>query len=107
MHTITYDNGREFNGHRDINDALECDSYFAKPYHSWERGLNENFNGLLRQYFPKSMRLDKLSEKEVLSAVNEMNHRPRKCLGFKTPWEVFAELTQIDTNFKTNVALMT
>ncbi len=61
----------------------------------------------LIQYFPKSMRLDKLSEKEVLSAVNEMNHRPRKCLGFKTPWEVFAELTQIDTNFKTNVALMT
>ncbi len=107
VHTITYDNGREFNGHRDINDTLECDSYFAKPYHSWERGLNENFNGLLRQYFPKSMRLDKVSEQEVLSAVNEMNHRPRKCLGFKTPWEVFAELTQIDANFKTNVALMT
>ncbi len=107
VHTITYDNGREFNGHGNINDALECDSYFAKPYHSWERGLNENFNGLLRQYFPKSMKLDKVTEEEVLSAVNEMNHRPRKCLGFKTPWEVFAELTQFDTNFKTNVALMT
>ena len=102
-----YDNGRELNGHRDINDALDSKSYFAKPYHSWERGLNENFNGLLRQYFPKSMKLDKITEEEVLSAVNEMNHRPRKCLGFKTPWEVFAELTQFDINFKTNVALMT
>lgn len=107
VHTITYDNGREFNGHRDINDALESNSYFAKPYHSWEPGLNENFNGLLRQYFPKSMKLDKVTEEEVLSAVNEMNHRPRKCLGFKTPWEVFNELAQVDTNFKTNVALMT
>jgi len=107
VHTITYDNGREFNGQDHINDALECDSYFAKPYHSWERGLNENFNGLLRQYFPKSMKLDKVTEEEVLSAVNERNHRSRKCLGFKTPWEVFAELTQVDTHFKTNVALMT
>ena len=100
VRTITYDNGREFNGHCDINDALEGDSYFAKPYHSWERGLNENFNCVLRQYFPKSRRLDKLSEKEVLSAVNEMNHRPRKCLGFKTPWEVFAYSGEREHRFR-------
>ena len=90
-----------------INKALGCDSYFAKPYHSWERGLNENFNGLLRQYFPKGMAFDQLSQDEVCAAVNEMNHRPRKSLGFKTPWEVFAELVQNNTKTKPLVALMT
>ena len=107
VHTITYDNGREFNGHQAINQALGCDSYFAKPYHSWERGLNENFNGLLRQYFPKGMAFDQLSQDEVCAAVNEMNHRPRKSLGFKTPWEVFSELVQKNTKTKPLVALMT
>ena len=107
VHTITYDNGREFNGHQAINKALGCDSYFAKPYHSWERGLNENFNGLLRQYFPKGMAFDQLSQDEVCAAVNEMNHRPRKSLGFKTPWEVFSELVQKNTKTKPLVALMT
>ena len=106
VHTITYDNGREFNGHQAINQALGCDSYFAKPYHSWERGLNENFNGLLRQYFPKGMAFDQLSQDEVCAAVNEMNHRPRKSLGFKTPWEVFSELVQKNTKTKPLVALM-
>ena len=107
VHTITYDNGREFNGHQAINETLACDSYFAKPYHSWERGLNENFNGLLRQYFPKGMAFDQLSQKEVCAAVNEMNHRPRKSLGFKTPWEVFPELVQKNAKTKPLVALMT
>lgn len=107
VQTITYDNGREFNDHQTINTALACDSYFAKPYHSWERGLNENFNGLLRQYFPKDMALDLLSQDEVCAAVNEMNHRPRKCLGFKTPWEAFAELVQKNTKTKSLVALIT
>lgn len=96
VHTITYDNGREFNGHMDISNQLNCKGFFARPYHSWERGLNENSNGLLRQYFPKSMALDKVSEQEVRIAVNEMNHRPRKCLGYKTPWEVFTEFTKIN-----------
>lgn len=107
VHTITYDNGREFNAHQAVNDALACDSYFAKPYHSWERGLNENFNGLLRQYFPKGMAFDQLDKEEVCAAVNQMNHRPRKCLGFKTPWEVFSELVQKNAITKPLVALMT
>ena len=98
---------REFNDHQTINKALDCDSYFAKPYHSWERGLNENFNGLLRQYFPKGMAFDQLNQEEVCAAVNEMNHRPRKSLGFMTPWEVFAELVQKNTKTKPLVALMT
>ena len=94
VHTITYDNGREFSGHGDISNSLECKGYFARPYHSWERGLNENSNGLLRQFFPKSMPLDQVTQEEVLTATEAMNHRPRKCLGFKTPWEVFAEMTR-------------
>jgi IS30 family transposase len=96
VHTITYDNGREFNGHMDISNQLNYKGFFARPYHSWERGLNENSNGLLRQYFPKSMSLDEVSEEEVFTAVNAMNHRPRKCLEYKTPWEVFTEFTKIN-----------
>ena len=80
--TITYDNGREFSGHREIAEALGCQGFFARPYHSWERGLNENSNGLLRQYFPKGRRLDTVSREEVDAAVDAMNHRSRKCLGF-------------------------
>lgn len=95
VYTITYDNGREFSGHATVSDKLDCNSFFARPYHSWERGLNENSNGLLRQYFPKSMPLDQVTEEEVFAAVNQINHRPRKCLGYKTAWEVFTELTQI------------
>ena len=63
--------------------------YFAHPYHSWERGLNENTNGLLRQYFPKNTNLRKVSHEEVDEAVYQLNHRPRKCLGYRTPHEVF------------------
>ena len=107
VHTITYDNGREFMAHQVINQALCCSSYFAKPYHSWERGLNENCNGLLRQYFPRGMALDRLTRAEVFAAVDEMNHRPRKGLGFKTPWEVFSELAQRNAKTKALVALMT
>ena len=96
VHTITYDNGREFSDHKAVSSQLDCKAFFARPYHSWERGLNENSNGLLRQYFPKSMPLDSVSEEEVFAAANAMNHRPRKCLGYKTPWEVFTELTHIN-----------
>lgn len=105
-HTITYDNGREFNGHATIAKALACQGFFARPYHSWERGLNENSNGLLRQYFPKKMPLDKVSKEAVIAAVEAMNHRPRKCLGFQTPWEVFTKLTQANLQFQSNGALM-
>ena len=66
--------------------------YFAHPYHSWERALNENTNGRLRQYFPKSTNLRKVTQHEVNDAVYELNHRPRKCLQYRTPHEVFMGL---------------
>lgn len=87
--TITFDNGKEFAEHAFIASSLEADVYFAHPYHSWERGLNENTNGLLRQYFPKCTNLRKVTEHEVADAVYRLNHRPRKCLNYRTPHEVF------------------
>ena len=107
VHTITCDNGREFNGHQEINDALACDSCFAEPCHSRARGLNENVNGLLRRYFPKNMAFDALDKQDVCDAINQMHHRARKSLGFKTPWEVFAEMVQHNPNTKKLVALVT
>ena len=85
VQTITFDNGKEFTLHEKIAESIQCDTYFAKPYHSWERGQNENANGLLRQYFPKSMELVDVASKQVREAVHKLNSRPRKCLGFKTP----------------------
>lgn len=90
--TITFDNGKEFAQHEFIADSLGAHVYFAHPYHSWERGLNENTNGLLRQYFPKSTNLRKVSQHEVDDAVYRLNHRPRKCLNYRTPHEVFMGL---------------
>jgi IS30 family transposase len=89
VHTITFDNGKEFAYHRQIKDALGSDNYFAHPYSSWERGLNENHNGLIRQYLPKGMALDKVKTKEILKIQNILNNRPRKKLGYKTPNEVY------------------
>jgi IS30 family transposase len=94
--TITFDNGKEFTQHEQVATNLQCDTYFAKPYHSWERGQNENANGLLRQYFPKAMELVDVTLKQVAEAVHKLNNRPRKCLGYKTPYEVFLELTGVD-----------
>ena len=74
MHSITYDNGKEFAGHEQVNQAVGCNSYFAKPYHSWERGQNENANGLLRQYFPKSMRLINIAINDVKIAVDKLKN---------------------------------
>ena len=105
--TLTYDNGKEFAEHESVAKALSCESYFAKPYHSWERGQNENANGLLRQYFPKSMELDKISQQEVFSAVDKLNSRPRKCLGYQTPYETFEELTGVSARNLLGYALMT
>ena len=68
---------------------LKVDIYFAQPYSSWERGLNENHNGLLRQYFPKGMDLTGITDEQVQMAVDRLNHRPRKVLGFRTPHEIF------------------
>jgi IS30 family transposase len=88
-HTITFDNGKEFAQHQYIANCLDTSVYFAHPYCSWERGLNENTNGLLRQYFPKGTDLRGVTQTQVDDAVYALNHRPRKCLGFKTPHEVF------------------
>ncbi len=75
-HTVTFDNGKEFEEHETIALELETDIYFAYPYHSWEQGLNENSNGLLRQYFPKNMDLTDVTEEQVQWAVDRLNHRP-------------------------------
>ncbi|OOF32908.1 IS30 family transposase [Salinivibrio costicola] len=83
VHTITADNGSEFVGHKAIAEALETDIYFAHPYSSWERGLNKNSNGLLRQYIPKGTDLREITDEDVMQAVARLNARPRKCLGFR------------------------
>ena len=85
VHTITADNGKEFAYHEQISKALSADVYFAHPYSSWERGLNENTNGLLRQYFPKSTDFKKVEQIEVRRALRRLNSRPRRDLDFKTP----------------------
>ena len=89
VHTITYDNGREFADHEGMADDLNTRIYFAHPYASWERGLNENTNGLIRQYFPKSRDLTTVTKAELEHVMGRLNHRPRKSLGFRTPYEVF------------------
>ena len=89
VHTLTYDNGKEFAYHMEIAKVLKADGYFAHPYHSWERGLNENTNGLIRQYLPKGTDFNKLTDKQVLEIMDKLNNRPRKCLGYKTPNQVF------------------
>lgn len=89
LHTLTFDNGKEFAYHAQIKEALGADNYFAHPYHSWERGLNENHNGLIRQYFPKGMALDKVTDDDIILIQNRLNNRPRKLLDYKTPNEVY------------------
>jgi IS30 family transposase len=89
VHTLTYDNGKEFAYHQKVAEQLDADGYFAHPYHSWERGLNENMNGLIRQYLPKGKCFNSLSQKNVLVIMDKLNNRPRKCLGYKTPNQVF------------------
>ena len=83
--TLTYDNGKEFCGHAKIDEALGSTGYFA----SWERGSNENFNGLLRQYVPKKRQMTSITDEEIKMIENRLNNRPRKQLGFITPAEVF------------------
>ena len=86
--TLTSDNGKEFAGHKVIAQTLNADFYFAHPYASWERGLNENTNGLIRQYFPKSRDFTTITQKEINQVMDRLNNRPRKCLGIKTPNQV-------------------
>ena len=87
--TLTSDNGKEFGQHKHIAERLVADYYFAHPYASWERGTNENMNGLLRQYFPKQRDLRTVTEKEIQGAMERLNNRPRKCLSYRTPNELF------------------
>ena len=89
VHTLTYDNGKEFSHHQVVAEVLNADGYFAHPCHSWERGLNENTNGLIRQYLPKGTDFQTLTHEEVQDIMDKLNNRPRKCLGFKTPNQVF------------------
>lgn len=94
--TITSDNGKEFAQHKEISKQIEIDFFFARPYHSWERGANENLNGLLRQYFPKKFDFKQISEKELKEVENKLNNRPRKRFGFLTPNEVFLQALNND-----------
>jgi len=88
LETLTVDNGKEFANHEELAIATKTTVYFAHPYHSWERGLNEHTNGLLRQYFPKGMRLDDLSHQELAKVIRKINNRPRKSLGYRTHREI-------------------
>lgn len=99
VHTMTADNGKEFARHMDIGKALQAKVYFANPYHAWERGLNENTNGLVRQYFPKNCNFTKLTHEQVQHVEYLLNTRPRKSLGYKTPIEVFLQLTGVNLNY--------
>ena len=87
-HTITFDNGKEFANHESIAKRLGLDIYFADPYSSWQRGLNENTNGLLRQYFPKNTDFKKVGKKDVMRAQRDLNLRPRKSLDYRVPNDI-------------------
>ena len=95
-HTLTSDNGKEFADHERIAQELGLDFFFAHPYAAWERGTNENMNGLVRQYIPKNRELTSVTNDELEVIMTKLNHRPRKCLDFLSPFEVF---------FKPSVAL--
>lgn len=95
LHTITADNGKEFAAHQTISQVLDVDFYFARPYHSWERGANENTNGLIRQYFPKKTDFKTITVKQVQEVEDKLNNRPRKRLGYKTPLDIFNQLKNV------------
>jgi transposase, IS30 family len=89
VHTITYDSGLEFAEHQKMVQNLLAHIYFPHPYASWEGGLNKNTNELIRQYLPKSRRLDNVTQKEMKHIMEQLNHRSRKPLGLKMPYEIF------------------
>ena len=102
VHTITSDNGHEFAEHQAIAKKLEAQFYFTHPYSAWEKAINENTNGLIRQYLPKSANLKEVSDETIHQIENKLNNRPRKSLHWKTPLQVF--MANFDKN---NVALAT
>ena len=91
VHTITADNGKEFAGHKKVSKELSAGFYFATPYHSWERGLSEHTNGLVRGYFPKKRDLSEVDPEDVSEVEDHLNTRPRKALGYMAPCEVLYE----------------
>jgi IS30 family transposase len=90
-HTLTVDNGKECAHFKELEEKTGLTVYFADPYAAWQRGTNENTNGLLRQYFQKGTDFRKVPEKEVALVVKKLNNRPRKCLSYQTPHEVFCQ----------------
>lgn len=92
LHTITADNGKEFAAHKYVAEQLNIDHYFAKPYHSWERGSNENLNGLIRQYFKKSSDFSLLTNKRIKEVEDKLNNRPRKRFNYENPTFVMNQL---------------
>jgi len=91
VHTLTADNGKEFADHERIAHALQADFFFAHPYAAWERGSNENMNGLIRQYIPKKCDFKIIDETAVEFIIDRLNNRPRKCLDFMSPLEIFLD----------------
>jgi len=87
--TITSDNGKEFAYHKEVSEILDTSFYFAHPYSSWERGLNEHTNGLIRQYLPKKTDFTQISKEEIITIQDKLHHRPRKVLDYRTQYEVF------------------
>jgi IS30 family transposase len=90
VHTLTSDNGKEFAYHQAVAKGLDAQGYFAHPCHSWERGLNENTNGFIRQYLTKGTDFHSLTHMQVCNIMDKPNNRPRKCLGFKIPNQLFS-----------------
>ena len=101
VHTITSDNGKEFAKHELVAKTLDASFYFATPYHSWERGVNENYNRLLRQYFPKKTCFDDITEEQMLIVQNKINNRERKRLGFVSPIKYLQSLFLTKVAFRT------
>lgn len=96
--TITCDRGKEFAGWKKIEESLNCNMYFADPYCAWQKGTNENSNGLLREYYPKGMDLSKTDNYELKEKIDLLNNRPRKCINYRTPNELINEfITQCCT----------
>ena len=89
VHTLTWDNGSEFAHHAVIDDVLGATSYFADPYSSWQRGCNENANGLVRQYLPKGCDLGAITDEQLQQIEDRLNRRPRKRLGYRSPQQKF------------------
>lgn len=106
--TATADNGKEFAAHKEIAETLDIDVFFAHPYHSWERGANENMNGLIRQYIPKKSSFENLKDEDIQLIQNKLNNRPRKKLNFLTPIEYFfRNFGPLTKNINQKVAFIT